>query len=292
MSEIWLVRHGESDANVEGVWQGQSDAVLSSQGEEQARRLGTRLAGHHFDLVLASDLQRTMRTAALAGLTPERAPAFRELDLGRWEGLTSAEVMARYPDEMRALMGGEDLPIGGGETWRGFCARVDSTVNDLAARLREDQRALVVTHGGFIGAYLSGLLRYRHRPRPWPVEHPANTAVTVIHAENDSVRLRTMNDATHLWYGPQAGPEGTVIGLARHGESEANLHDVWHGITDGNIVSVDEVRQSVLPASLLTLAELFQRAGYRTVGIPSNLHLQEKLGFSQVLPSVRYMRLL
>jgi len=110
---------------------------------------------------------------------------------------------------------------------------VDSTVNDLAARLREDERALVITHGGFIGAYLSGLLRFRHRPRPWPVEHPANTAVTVILAENGSVRLRTMNDATHLWAGPQPGPEGTVIGLARHGESEANLHDVWHGVTDG-----------------------------------------------------------
>ncbi len=233
MSEIWLVRHGESDANVEGVWQGQSDAALSPRGEEQAQRLGARLDGQAFDLVLASDLERTTRTAALAGLTAEPAPAFRELDLGRWEGLTSAEVMARYPEEMRSLMSGEDVPIGGGETWRGFCARVDSTVNDLAARLREDERALVITHGGFIGAYLSGLLRFRHRPRPWPVEHPANTAVTVILAENGSVRLRTMNDATHLWAGPQPGPEGTVIGLARHGESEANLHDVWHGVTDG-----------------------------------------------------------
>jgi broad specificity phosphatase PhoE len=233
MIEIWLVRHGESDANVEGVWQGQSDAALSPRGEEQAQLLGARLSGHSFDLVVASDLRRTTATAALAGLAAEPAPAFRELDLGRWEGLTSAEVMARYPDEMHALMTGEDLPIGGGETWRGFCARVDSAVDELAGHLRDGERALVVTHGGLIGAYLSGLLRFRARSRPWPVEHPHNTALTVIAAEGAARRVRVLNDATHLAAAPPAGPRDTVIGLARHGESEANRHDVWHGVTDG-----------------------------------------------------------
>ena len=233
MSEIWLVRHGESEANAEGVWQGQADARLNARGREQAERLGARLAGHSFDLVVASDLQRTAATAAAAGLQAEPDPAWRELDLGRWEGLTSAEVMASYPQEMQALMAGEDVPIGGGETWGGFCARVDAAVEGLAARLGEGERALVVTHGGFIGAYLSGLLRFRARPRPWPVEHPANTAVTVILTGNGGPRLRTLNDATHLAPAPPVGPHGTVVGLARHGESVANLGDVWHGTTDG-----------------------------------------------------------
>jgi len=233
MSEIWLVRHGESEANAEGVWQGQADARLNSRGREQAERLGARLAGHPFDLVVSSDLQRTTATAATAGLKAEPDPAWRELDLGRWEGLTSTEVMARYPEEMRALMAGEDVPIGGGETWGGFCARVDAAVESLAARLGEGERAAVVTHGGFIGAYLSGLLRFRSRPRPWPVEHPANTAVTVILTGNGGPRVRTLNDATHLAPAPPVGPHGTVVGLARHGESVANLGDVWHGTTDG-----------------------------------------------------------
>lgn len=233
MSEIWLVRHGESEANAEGVWQGQSDARLNDRGREQAARLGARLAGHSFDLVVASDLPRVTTTAAIAGLTPETDSAWRELDLGRWEGLTSAEVMARYPEEMRALMAGEDVPIGGGETWAGFCARVDAAVDGLATRLGEGERALVFTHGGLIGAYLSGLLRFRSRPRPWPVEHPANTAVTVVLAEGAARRVRALNDATHLAPAPPAEPSGTVVGLARHGESEANRGDVWHGVTDG-----------------------------------------------------------
>jgi len=182
---------------------------------------------------VASDLQRTAATAAAAGLQAEPDPAWRELDLGRWEGLTSAEVMARYPQEMQALMAGEDVPIGGGETWGGFCARVEAAVESLAAHLGEGERALVVTHGGFIGAYLSGLLRFRSRPRPWPVEHPANTAVTVILTGSGGRRVRTLNDATHLAPAPPVGPHDTVVGLARHGESVANLGDVWHGTTDG-----------------------------------------------------------
>jgi broad specificity phosphatase PhoE len=233
MSEIWLVRHGESEANAEGVWQGQSDARLNSRGREQAERLGARLAGFSFDLVVASDLQRTTATAVAAGLAAEPDAKWRELDLGRWEGLTSAEVMARYPEEMRGLMAGEDVPVGGGETWGGFCARADAAVDGLAARLREGERALVITHGGFIGAYLSGLLRFRSRRRPWPVEHPANTAVTVIVAEGGGRRVRALNDATHLAPAPPVGMHDTVVGLARHGESVANLGDVWHGTTDG-----------------------------------------------------------
>jgi len=233
MSEIWLVRHGESEANAEGVWQGQSDARLNARGRQQAERLGARLAGYSFDVVVSSDLQRTTATAAAAGLTAEPDPAWRELDLGRWEGLTSTEVMARYPEEMRALIAGEEMPIGGGETWGGFCARVEAAVESLAAHLGEGERALVVTHGGFIGAYLSGLLRFRSRPRPWPVEHPANTAVTVILTGSGGRRVRTLNDATHLAPAPPVGPHDTVVGLARHGESVANLGDVWHGTTDG-----------------------------------------------------------
>lgn len=232
MIEIWLARHGETTANVESVWQGQGNASLSARGEEQARLLGARLAEHSFDLVVASDLERTMATAAAAGYSAEPNPSFRELDLGRWEGLTQAEVMSRYPDELRALMTGEDLPIGGGESWGGFCERVDSAVEALAARLRDGQRGLVITHGGLIGAYLSGLLRFRARSRPWPVEHPHNTALTVIVADGATRRVRVLNDATHLG-APSAGALDAVIGLARHGESEANRHDVWHGVTDG-----------------------------------------------------------
>lgn len=231
MIEIWLVRHGETQANAEGVLQGQSDARLSRRGEEQARILGRRLASHHFDLVAASDMVRATATAALAGLEARPDPAFRELDLGRWEGLTWAEAMARYPEEMRALMAGEDVPVGGGEAWPAFCARADAAVAGFASCLADGQRGLVLAHGGFIGAYMAGLLRFRGRSRPWPLEHPHNTAITVLTLEDGKWRVKVANDALHLGeFGPG---RGTIVGLARHGESVANTREVWHGSTDG-----------------------------------------------------------
>ena len=233
MTEIWLLRHGETTANASGVWQGHGAAELSRRGREQAALAGERLARTRFDLVVGSDLERARATAAVAGLQAEPDPAWREMDIGRWEGLTREEVAARYGEELRALTAGQGLPAGGGETWGGFCARVDAALAALEGRLHPGERALVVTHGGVIHALVADLLRFRARGRPWPVEHSHNTGLTVLVVEEHRRRVRALNDASHLGSAP-APAEGTaVVGLARHGESEANAAGIWHGITDG-----------------------------------------------------------
>jgi broad specificity phosphatase PhoE len=233
MNEIWLLRHGETTANAEGVWQGQGPAGLSERGLRQAAAVGERLAGLPFDLVVSSDLRRTMATAAVAGLAAEVDPGFREMDVGGWEGLTQQEVRERFPDQLRALASGVDVALGGGETWAAFCSRVDAAINGLLTRLEDKGRVLVVTHGGVVHAVVAGLLRFRTRGLPWPVEHVRNTALTVITGSPAGRRLRTYNDATHLEAAPPSRPGSTVVGLARHGESLANVAEVWHGVTDG-----------------------------------------------------------
>jgi probable phosphoglycerate mutase len=262
MIEIWLIRHGETTANAAGVWQGQGAAGLSARGREQAAAAGKRLARVGFDLILASDLVRTRQTAAAAGLEVEPAAAWREMDIGRWEGLTREEVMARYGEELAALASGEDRPMGGGETWGGFCARVDAALQDLRRRLRPGQRALVVTHGGTIHALVAGLLRFRSRGRPWPLEHGHNTAISVLVDEGAGLRVRALNDAAHLGTAPVPDGETTVVGLARHGESQANTAGIWHGITDGPLS----------PRGLEQGAELAAR--YDTVDRIYSSHLQ------------------
>ncbi|MFH1330851.1 MAG: histidine phosphatase family protein [Actinomycetota bacterium] len=232
MTEIWLVRHGETTANAAGVWQGHGSVGLSERGREQAGVLGERIARTPFDVVVASDLERARATAGGVGLEAAPDPAWREMDIGRWEGLTREEVVARYGEELRALAAGREVAAGGGETWGGFCARVDAALATLAGRLRPGERGLVVTHGGVIHALISGLLRFRGRGRPWPVEHGGNTAVTVLVGTGAELRVRTLNDDGHLG-APAADGGTTVVGLARHGESEANLAGIWHGTTDG-----------------------------------------------------------
>jgi broad specificity phosphatase PhoE len=156
MSEIWLVRHGETGANAAGVWQGQGDVALNERGREQAAVLGRRLGRVVFDLVLASDQVRARGTAAGAGFPAEPDPAWREMDIGCWDGLTRDEVAARYGDELRALAAGEDLAVGGGETWSEFRSRVEAALVALVRRLGPEERALVVTHGAVIHALLGG----------------------------------------------------------------------------------------------------------------------------------------
>jgi broad specificity phosphatase PhoE len=232
MTEIWLVRHGETSANAAGVWQGQADVGLNDRGREQAGALGARLNATAFDLLMSSDLSRARDTAAGAGLAASADAAWREMDIGAWDGLTREEVMARHGDELLALVAGEDIPVGGGERWSGFRARVESALTALRQRLGPEERALVVTHGAVVHAILSGALGLRPRP-PSLLEHPANTAVTVLATADGGWKVRTMNDASHLGRAPAPDGRTTVVGLARHGESEANTLGIWHGTTDG-----------------------------------------------------------
>ena len=79
---ITLVRHARSEANAAGIWQGQGDAVLAPEGRDQARSLGDRLAGRRFDVVISSDLSRTVETAALSGHgDPQLLREWRERDI-------------------------------------------------------------------------------------------------------------------------------------------------------------------------------------------------------------------
>ncbi|MDH3518586.1 MAG: histidine phosphatase family protein, partial [Acidimicrobiia bacterium] len=92
MKEITFVRHGRSEANEAGVWNGRGDSPLSAEGEQQLGALGPRLARVGFDVVVSSPLERARRTAESFADEVVIDDEFLELDLGRWEGLTGAEV--------------------------------------------------------------------------------------------------------------------------------------------------------------------------------------------------------
>lgn len=231
MIEITLVRHGETVANAAGIWQGHGDAELSEEGIRQASLLADRLSGERFDRVVSSDLRRALQTAEAAGLDAEPDPAWREVDIGAWEGLARDEVHHRFGDEIAALAAGEDVPLGGGESWGRFGARIDAAFERLAAGMADGERALVVCHGGAIHSIVSGHFGFRARPRPWPIAALDNTSLTVLRDGIHGRELHSFNDATHLREAPPPG-NGTVVGLVRHGETTANLEGRWAGTTD------------------------------------------------------------
>ena len=104
MNDIYLIRHGETEWNVQGRFQGRLDSVLTNTGVKQAEAIGRRLAGLDlsFDAFITSPLGRTRQTAAIiAGLA--RLPAVQwddrlaEVSLGSWDGLTDIDIDAQWP---------------------------------------------------------------------------------------------------------------------------------------------------------------------------------------------------
>jgi probable phosphoglycerate mutase len=141
VTTIFLARHGETDWNRDGRFQGWADPPLNETGRGQARALAAQLADVPFDAVYSSDLRRAHETALIVA-APHRVPVvvdrgLREIDVGSWSGLTRSEIDARFP-------GAEHHD---GETRGQHLSRVLTTVERIAAA-HPGERILIVSHGG------------------------------------------------------------------------------------------------------------------------------------------------
>ncbi|WP_298321772.1 histidine phosphatase family protein [Haloactinopolyspora sp.] len=150
---IVLWRHGRTEWNAAGRFQGQTDVALDDVGREQAREAATRLAALSPELLVSSDLQRTRDTTAtladLVGLDVELDPRLRETYAGQWQGCTSAQIAERWPDDYKAWRAGDPLlRVGGGETRQEVAERMFAAVTDAAAKLSENGLAVLTSHGG------------------------------------------------------------------------------------------------------------------------------------------------
>jgi len=196
---ITFIRHGESVSNAAGIWQGHANAELSDRGRAQAEAVAERLRGEAVDRIVCSDLARAHATAeaigAAVGRTPEPVEVWREIHLGRWEGLRRDEVAARYPDEIAALARGEDIRVGGGERWSDLLARIGGAFTELATG--PEDHVIVVVHGGVIVTLLSDLLGV-FAARPRPVGKLSNTSLTRVEVSGGRTVVRSYNDALHV----------------------------------------------------------------------------------------------
>jgi len=185
MTEIWLVRHGQTDWNIEGRWQGHADIPLNSTGVEQARSLASTLAGngHPFEAIYSSDLKRAYTTAQEIGrsldLPVHRDRRLREISKGAWEGMLVSQVSELSTEAMRQRR--EDPLYSrapGGESLMEVAARLSSVADDIAGA-HPLGPVLVVTHG-LASAILLCLANQ------WPLQEaydriPNNAAAQVIH---------------------------------------------------------------------------------------------------------------
>ncbi len=160
---ILLVRHGESMPFVEGepfaLVDGHADPALYVDGEEQARRVGERLASEPISAIYVTPLQRTAQTAAplaaALGLEPRIEPDLREVNLGEWEG-GGLRKHARDGHPLIAQIFAEQRwdVVPGAEPGDAFDARVRAGIERIAAA-HPDELVAAFVHGGVIGSVLA-----------------------------------------------------------------------------------------------------------------------------------------
>lgn len=149
--EILALRHGQSEWNAEGRWQGQADSPLTALGEQQALVAATQLlkSGEIFDTIASSDLQRAQRTAEIIaeivgdGVVELRAE-FRERAAGGWQGLTRSEIETLSPGAIEQQRWPE-----GYESDQSVIGRVIPAIRELA---KTSDHLLIVSHSGLIRA--------------------------------------------------------------------------------------------------------------------------------------------
>ena len=151
MTRLCLIRHGQTDWNLEGRYQGQSDVPLNENGLAQAHSLIEALSDRSFAAIYSSDLVRARQTAEpvanVFGLTIRIDPRLREINQGEWEGVLVDDIKARYAEiwSKRTVDPASVRPPGG-ETVGEVAQRVYAALDDIT-RLFPTGRVIILSHG-------------------------------------------------------------------------------------------------------------------------------------------------
>jgi len=198
---LYLLRHGQTAANINHQLVGVTDVPLDPLGERQARWLAERMRGVHLDALLSSPLARARATAAeitrISGHEPEIVAGLSEMHFGDAEGLTIEQVVMQFPEIAPLLDNIDDVAFAwpGGDSRSGFHQRVLATFLGILERY-ERQHVAIVCHGGVIGSLfaqieggsLNDYARYA----------VANCSVTHLVVTPDHTEVHLWNDIGHL----------------------------------------------------------------------------------------------
>lgn len=196
---IMLVRHGETDWNVQGRGQGFADIPLNANGQLQAEALAGYLRHRPITAIYSSDLGRALQTAAPAaaalGIAIRQDVRWREVNLGIFEGLTRDESMQKYPAEFAARSADFwDCVVPRGETRRALQDRAYAALCDVLVQAAGPE-TVIVTHGGTLQVLLWKLFG---QDDPQLNGRYENTSITTIEWQHGDWRLLGFGETPHL----------------------------------------------------------------------------------------------
>ena len=195
-----VLRHGETEWNRDGLYQGHLDSPLTSAGLAQSRALAERLKRHHINALYSSDLGRAAATAQIiAGQTGHEIrldQRLREQNLGIFQGLTKLQVEQKFPAEYQLYKSRDpDYVVPQGESIRQRFDSVVSCFNELAIR-HPDEQIAVISHAGVISALLQHVLGLSLRSRRRFAR--LNASWNAFVCQEGKWLLRTWGDVSHL----------------------------------------------------------------------------------------------
>ena len=203
MTELLLVRHGQTDSNFQGRWQGWDGTPLNQQGEWEAALTARRLAQTEEAIaaLYASPLRRAWQTAERIGealnLRPVPHDGLKEMNFGRISGITLEEFQERYSDLHRRWTDKMDLSFAfpGGEQRAQFFQRVGEAIEGIVER-HPDQKVMVVAHGGSLRACLVHYLPDEFSQ--WWTYELGNCSLTRLEVRDGRAKLLVLDDRAHL----------------------------------------------------------------------------------------------
>lgn len=206
---LYLVRHGRTEWNEQGLLQGAKNSPLTPQGIEGAKRTGQKLKQIDFTAVYTSQLQRTIDTAQyiLAGKNSPIIPLaqLNEQDFGAWEGQSIAELKQTENQEFYAMQHQPEAyqALNGGETYAQLAQRVEQAIQQITQN-HQQGNILIVSHGHTLRlllALINNIPWQQHRDPELSVSL-ANTAISIVkYQENENHRgyvIESVNDMDHL----------------------------------------------------------------------------------------------
>lgn len=200
-TKVFLVRHGETEWNKLGKFQGCQDIDLSDEGIVQAQYLSKKFSDN-FDYIYTSPLKRALQTAKVIANSKEIKPTIinelREINFGEWEGLTLKEILDNFPKEFNNWRNDKvEAPMCGGDlSLKNACKRAKTAITEIVAKHR-GKKILIVAHGGIIKAGLLGLFEL-----DMTMYHKINLGNTAICEIDFDIELNPaivkINDTSHL----------------------------------------------------------------------------------------------
>lgn len=200
--KIYLIRHGQTQWNIERRLQGVGDSPLTEKGKLDAKLLGDRLKEIDIDIIYSSPSIRAINTSKIIrgkrNIEILLDEDLKEMNIGSWQGKVLDEIRIKCPQEYHSYWNTPHLYIGinGGENFYQVQKRAISFIENII-RERKYNNILVVSHGDTIKSIIT---YYQNKPMDMLWEPPMieATSLSLIEADEDKVKILFSGDLSHL----------------------------------------------------------------------------------------------